>query len=84
MKCLNRFLVLSALSTVALSTASYVSAQEAEAPKPPEKKAEGHCEKSTGAKTEDVDAKDKADCKSKGGKWNKAAKDGKGGHGHKH
>lgn len=43
-----------------------------------EKKQEktGHCEKlQADGKTVDLEAKDKADCKAKGGKWNKAAKD---------
>ncbi len=36
----------------------------------------GHCEKMNkdGAE-EDIEAKDKADCKAKGGKWNKKSKD---------
>lgn len=44
----------------------------------------GHCEKMNKDGTEeDIDAKDKADCKAKGGKWNKKAKDDHGGKDHK-
>jgi hypothetical protein len=40
-----------------------------------EKKVTGHREKtSADGDIEDIDAEDKADCKAKGGKWNKAAK----------
>jgi len=52
------------------------------------KKPLGHCEKSMGdGSVEDIEATDKADCKSKGGKWNKAKKDDHGhasGDGHDH
>lgn len=37
-----------------------------------EKKVEWHCEKNEGGKTVNVEAKDKNDCKQKGGKWVKA------------
>ncbi len=41
-----------------------------------EKKPSGHCEKtSADGDVEDIEAKDKVDCKAKGGKWNKSAKD---------
>lgn len=47
----------------------------------------GHCEKmiADGAE-EDIEAKDKSDCKTKGGKWNKHAKGDQehGSAGHKH
>lgn len=36
----------------------------------------GHCEKTNAdGEVEDIEAKDKADCKKKGGKWNKGSKD---------
>jgi hypothetical protein len=46
-----------------------------------EKKPSGHCEKTTAdGEIKDIEAKDKADCKAKGGKWNKGQKD----HNHDH
>jgi hypothetical protein len=49
-----------------------------DAPKPEagkeQTKAEGHCEKTQDGKSIDVDAKDKAECKKLGGKWQKGAK----------
>ncbi len=46
-------------------------------------KSAGHCEKAkSGGGEEDIEAKDKADCKAKGGKWSKKAKGEHGDHGH--
>ena len=48
----------------------------------------GHCEKmGSKGENEDIEAKDKAECKAKGGKWNKKSKDEHGhsdGDGHDH
>lgn len=63
---------------VSLATGSTAFAQKSEKK---EKEASGHCEKTTNGKVEDIEAKDRADCKAKGGKWSKGSKSD---HDHKH
>ena len=66
--------------TMVLALVAGTSAMADSSKKKDEKKSEGHCEKTTAdGAVEDVEAKDKADCKAKGGKWNKSAK-----HDHNH
>jgi hypothetical protein len=65
--------LLSALTAVALASPALAEGKG-------DKKPKGHCEKAgDNGSVEDVEATDKADCKAKGGKWNKA---GKGDHAH--
>jgi hypothetical protein len=75
---MKRLLIVS-LVGIAASTASQAMAESKDEKK---EKPAGHCEKTKAdGSTEDIEAKDKADCKAKGGKWNKKAK---GAHSHDH
>ena len=58
---------------------AYSTTQACAADAATEKKADWHCEKKEGGKPVDVEAKDKNECKQKGGKWSKAH--GEEGHG---
>lgn len=72
-------ILIASLVGIAASAASQVMAEGKDDKK---EKPAGHCEKTNvDGSTEDIEAKDKADCKAKGGKWNKKAK---GEHSHEH
>ncbi len=63
--------MITALTAFALSGVAVAQEKKEEKKEPT-----GHCEKlEADGKTVDVEAKDKADCKAKGGKWNKVGKD---------
>jgi len=67
---MNRILVSVTTSLLIVFTQSSFAESGAKEDKPT-----GHCEKTTAdGSTADVEAKDKKDCKAKGGKWNKASK----------
>jgi len=75
---MKRVLAFTVIAAMSFGSAG-VFAQEK---KPEVKKVEGHCEKTNDdGSVEDIEAKDKADCKAKGGKWNKAKKGEKHTHG---
>lgn len=70
-------MIRSSILALALGVSGLAFAEDKPAePKKDEKKAaEGHCEKKgKDGKIEDVEAKDKAECKKLGGKWQKGAK----------